>query len=357
MFRYSFGIFGCLWVVCLTNSAVADVFNMPAGQASLQFVTVRDVGNIADSSSYGFGSVDYIYRMGTYDVTVSQYCQFLNSVAKNDQYGLYDINMANLASSGPGFVGCGISRSGSLGNWTYTTTGNPNLPVNFVSWGSAARFCNWLQNGQPVGEQGVGTTETGAYTLDGETTNLWTQVRNAEATYFLPSQDEWWKAAYYKTGSTDAGYWTYTTRSNTAPENTLPDTGNNANYHYFVLGDAVDSYTDPVNYLTPVDSFPLSTGPYGTFEMGGNVFQWSETLDLTPDIWGQCHARCVNGGSYMQNVFFLDHSYMAMSPYSASSEVGFRVASSLAPEPSGSAMLLAAATGGLLGCIRRYRRG
>ena len=46
-----------------------------------------------------------------------------------------------------------------------------NCPISYVTWGDAARFCNWLQNGQPTGSEGTGTTETGAYTLNGDTTN------------------------------------------------------------------------------------------------------------------------------------------------------------------------------------------
>ena len=49
-------------------------------------------------------------------------------------------------------------------------------------------------------------------------------TRNAGATYFIPSENEWYKAAYYKGGSTNAGYWTYPTQSNTAPSNMLSAT-------------------------------------------------------------------------------------------------------------------------------------
>ena len=71
-------------VLMLANGvAQADVFNMPTGDTSLQFVTVGDPGNAADPST-GYGSVGYTYQMGKYDVTVGQYCQFLNAVAKTD---------------------------------------------------------------------------------------------------------------------------------------------------------------------------------------------------------------------------------------------------------------------------------
>ena len=68
----------------------------------------------------------------------------------------------------------GITQSGSSGSYSYSVTGSDsqaaNCPIFDVSWGDAARFCNWLQNGQPTGAEGTGTTETGAYTLNGATT-------------------------------------------------------------------------------------------------------------------------------------------------------------------------------------------
>jgi hypothetical protein len=62
-------------VVALAASAAgtagADVFNMPSGQTSLQFVTVGDPGNAADvvvmdDGTRGYGAVPYVYKMGPY---------------------------------------------------------------------------------------------------------------------------------------------------------------------------------------------------------------------------------------------------------------------------------------------------
>ena len=97
--------------------------------------------------------------MGKYDVTASQYTAFLNAVAATDTYGLYNTYMnsrrePNLRDS---------ARGGLSGSFTYSVNRNGNYPVNYVSWGDAARFCNWLQNGQPTGAEGNGTTETGIY--------------------------------------------------------------------------------------------------------------------------------------------------------------------------------------------------
>ena len=96
------------------------VFNMPNGEASLQFVTVGDPGNAADST--GYGSVSYAYQMGKYDVTVGQYCQLLNAVAASDTYGLYNSGMAVGAYAG--YPTVGITQSGSLGSYTYSVSYN-----------------------------------------------------------------------------------------------------------------------------------------------------------------------------------------------------------------------------------------
>ena len=292
--------------------ASADVFHMPSGQTSLQFVTVGDPGNVADTT--GFGAVLCVYRIGKYNVTTAQYIAFLNAVATTgDPYGLYTSNMASDTSQG-----CGISRSGSPGSYRYSTAKNDNFPVNYVSWGDAARFCNWLQNGQPTGAEGNGTTETGAYTLNGKTNNL-TETRKPGAAYFIPTENEWYKAAYYKGGGTNAGYWWYTTRSNAAPINTLPDTGNHANYKD-LFGTGNKDYTDPTNRLTSVGCFALSPGPYGTYDMGGDVAQWNESV--FPGSW-----RGLRGGDFYSSSDYLRSSNRDKNPSDDRyCGLGFRVA-------------------------------
>jgi formylglycine-generating enzyme required for sulfatase activity len=338
-------------IVASAVSAQADVFNLPGGQTSLQFVTVGDAGNLADTT--GYGSVPYVYRMGKYDVTAAQYCQFLNAVATTgDPYGLYYPRMAAVGGGGSGGTsGCGIVQSGAPGSYTYTVaTAYENLPVNYVTWGDAARFCNWLQNGQPSGPEGAGTTETGAYTLSGDTSNLNTETRNPGAAYFIPSENEWYKAAYYVGGGTNAGYWTYPTQSDTAPINTLPDTGNHANF-YDVYGTGNGGYTDPTNLLTPVGSFALSPGPYGTYDMGGDVWQWNEIDD-------DGSYRGLRGGSYfIYSDEMVSYERNAGIPTAEHAVFGFRVASSAAvPEPGSMALLLAAALAFGIWRLRRTAR-
>ena len=316
-------------------------------------------GNTADTivmhdGTTGYGSVPYVYQMGKYDVTTAQYCQFLNAVATtSDPYRLYSSYMA------PGSVynslpTIGITQSGSPGSYSYSVTGSYSQAANClvfdVTWGDAARFCNWLQNNQPTGAEGPGTTETGAYTLNGATSDsaLMAATRNAGAVDFIPSENEWYKAAYYN--PSNGSYWLYPTQSNTAPINILSSTGtNNANfYDYYGTGNG--GYTDPTNYLTPVGAFAASSGPYGTYDMGGDAYQWNEA-----NIDGS--YRGVRGGIWNNYSYFLASSdrYHSGPDYPADEAIGlgFRVASAV-PEPGSVVMLLGFAGMALLYWWRKH---
>jgi len=158
-------------------------------------VPVGNPGNTNDTHGDGYGGVDYVYNIGKFEVTAGQYTVFLNAVAADDTYGLYS---ADMWTDG---IGCKIDRTGSSGSYTYSVAGDwADRPVNYVSWGDAARFCNWLHNGQSAGVQDLTTTEDGSYYLNGATSDaqLLDVVREDDATWVIPSEDEWYKAAYHK---------------------------------------------------------------------------------------------------------------------------------------------------------------
>jgi formylglycine-generating enzyme required for sulfatase activity len=287
----------------------------------VQFVRVGDAGNAADTSPAGYGAVGYEYRIGTYEVTIGQYTKFLNAVAKTDTYGLYNTFMGtdlNIA---------GISRSGSPGSYTYAVMNNggdsSNRPITYVRWFDAARFANWMHNGQPMGAQNASTTEDGAYTLNGATEGT-APAKNAVVRFYIPTENEWYKAAYYKGGSTNAGYWDYATKSDSAPGNTIGSGANQANYY---AGDFAvtqsESYSESQNYLTNVGAFTNSASYYGTFDQSGNVYEWSD-LDGTAGS-----SRGLRGGYWGDfNAFSLSSSSRgATGPSSEGGSIGFRLAS------------------------------
>ena len=73
--------------------AQADVLNMASGLTSLETVHVSNPGNVDDTHGDGYGGVDYDFKIGKYEVTAGQYCEFLDAVAVTDTYELYNTEM------------------------------------------------------------------------------------------------------------------------------------------------------------------------------------------------------------------------------------------------------------------------
>jgi hypothetical protein len=196
-----------------------------------------------------------------------------------------------------------------------------NRPVNYFSWGDAARFVNWLSNGA----QDLSTTEDGAYYLNGanDIDSLMLVTRKTNWTWALPTEDEWYKAAYYDAANNT--YYKYATGSNSDPLNTVttPDGGNNANYK---IGSS--STLGAPYYRTEVGEFELSESPYGTFDQSGNVSEWLETILQT----GMYEIR---GGSYSQTkTYQCSSTRQGCDPvYEGFDTYGFRVVAAV-PEPS-----------------------
>ncbi|MDD2237704.1 MAG: SUMF1/EgtB/PvdO family nonheme iron enzyme, partial [Kiritimatiellae bacterium] len=166
------------------------VLCLPVSRADLviDLTYIGNAGNPADTT--GYGSVGYNYYIGTYEVTVAQYAEFLNAVAASDPYGLYAESMGPSSGNPRDFI---ISRTGESGLYTYSAVEEKkNQPVRFVDFFDSVRFCNWLHNGQ-----GSSNTETGSYDLS---VGAW-MTREDGATWVLPTQDEWYKAAYYDAGN------------------------------------------------------------------------------------------------------------------------------------------------------------
>ena len=296
---------GCAGLLLVyAHPAQADVFNMADGLTSLETVTVGNPGNAEDTEvmqdgTTGYGAVDYVYKIGMYEVTVGQYTEFLNAIAATDTYGLYNEAMADVSDW---VRGCNIQRHGSPGSYTYSVAPDwANRPVNFVSWGDAARFCNWLHNDQPSGLQGLTTTEDGSYVLNGAVSDadLLAVAREPDATWVIPSEDEWYKAAYHYNDGLTGNYFYYPMGSDTTPDNGHPagDTGNSANFYDFDLHYPWQYTIGGPYWRTEVGYFGLSDSPYGTFDQGGNVIEWNEA------VIGVARGR--RGGSFGTNYFAL----------------------------------------------------
>ncbi|MCX8495799.1 MAG: SUMF1/EgtB/PvdO family nonheme iron enzyme [Akkermansiaceae bacterium] len=280
----------------LTLAASAVLFTSANADITIDWVTIGNANNAADTAdgdvnttgTQMYGSVDHIYKIGKYEVTNAQYGAFLNAKGQSNTNGIYNSSMSSN----------GITQSGSSGTFSYSvTSGFENKPVVYVSWFDAARFSNWLGNGQ-----GAGDTETGAYTLSNATSGIITV--NVGATVYIPSEDEWYKAAYYNPATT-----TYTVFPN--GQNTITTTDAN--------------YNNSVGSTTNVGTYSGDPSSYGTFDQGGNVGEWADGISGT--------SRVRRGGRF-DNVESSLAAYTrgAGVPTSESNSLGFRVAS--VPEPT-----------------------
>ena len=323
-------------------AATAALITSAAASVTIDYVSVGHAGNAADST--GYGAVAYAYQIGKYEVTNAQYTAFLNAVNPTGSgtggvgpNGIYNTNMGSNSRGGITYTPDAVSGA------KYTIrTSMGDKPVNFVSWYDSARFTNWLGNGQ-----GAGSTETGAYTLSGNTGII---TKNVGATVYIPSEDEWYKAAYYDPTPGAGGgdnYWTYATQSDTVPTVASADsTGDITN-----PGANVANYNDGADWngrngnVTTVGS-AAANSYFGTADQAGNVEEWNDAVISDSKRGGR-------GGSWVGGSGGISLRSSSRDFFDPSFEgvlLGFRVAS--VPEPT--SLLLTMFAGGMM-LIRRKR--
>ena len=315
-------------------AAWTALFAVPASAVTIVWVPIGNPGNPGDApvptKCYvpDCGSVAYDYRISRYETTNAQYAEFLNAVdvEGNNTLELYNASM----DTDPTFGGISRVPGNAPGSRYVVKPGFEDQPVTYVSFYDALRFANWMSNGQ-----GSGDTETGAYTLLGGTANPsngLTVARNAGANVFLTSENEWYKAAYYSPGGV---YFDYPTGTDAVTVCVAPDadTGNSANC--------------ASGALTTAGAYGLSESPYGTFDQGGNLWEWTEQI-----VSGTFAAP--RGGNWEDGAGYLAASSSGYDGVNSErDDYGFRVAS-LVPEPAQALLVL---TGGLvMAAARRQRR-
>ena len=222
-----------------------------------EWVEISMPGNRPDSN--GKGCVPYAYEMARCAVSNADWCAFLNGVGAEVVMSrkLYHKDMTT------GILG-GIDKTDS---GYVPKPGWEKKPVVYVTYTSLLRYCNWLTSGD---------TETGSYDLAVQPPR-----RIPGAKFFLPTDDEWYKAAYFDPKANR--YWLYPTCSDDLPPQSV------ANY------EKEDTFAKgPPFYLADVDDYANSPSPWGALQMGGNAWEY---LEDTWTIGGQL-ANKLRGGSF-----------------------------------------------------------
>lgn len=221
-----------------------NLFGSGSNTFSLDFVTIGNPGNRNDTT--GYGGVPYNYQIGTYTISQNQVILAISNGATGLQ--------------------------GSAGQ-----TWSGDQPATGLTWYQCAAFVNWLNANQGYTPAYNLTYSNGAYSVAVWPTNqAWTNggtnlYRNANCVYFLPSENEWYKAAYYDPNKNNGagGYWPYPTGSSNTP--TAVASGTTAFTAVFV-GNGVS----PSGPASVYQAGGLSR--YGTMAQGGNVTQVTDTL-------------------------------------------------------------------------------
>lgn len=316
-----------LRLITITACALTSCASARPNNYGIDFVTIDDPGNSGYNRddpigfATGRGSVDHEYRIGRLEITTQQWLGFVNTMHTSGE-------ISDPFFAQPFFWGAEADPSyNGPGRQFRLQSGNPNaamLPVQSIDWHSAAYYCNWLHNGQPssFSEIQTGAYDTSTWTLDKQGQLSIADPHLPDAKYWIPTFDEWQKAAYYDPEKdTDGGWWLYPNSSDVLQVPGLPGAGETSA--------GLDIGADAA-FQIPLGSYPDQQSPWGLLDLSGGASEWTEDY-LRPDFT----TFRVIGGSRAGSQFYSEYDPAWGADVSRPTVFsgGFRVASAI-PAPS-----------------------
>lgn len=324
--RYVLG----LSLLGLSQPATAQV---PPGY-DFDFVTIGAPGNPAfdgfDPNGFvrGRGSVPYEYRMAREEISTSQWLEFFNTFAAREGGPRVNPPLIWGATIDTGYSGPGV-------RWMLTPGFEDlaaRVPIVGIDWRDAARYCNWLENDKSSDlsaiQNGAYDTSTFGERPDGSITDQ--VAHNPSARYWIPTFDEWMKAAHFDSnrfGPDQGGYWLYDNSSDTAPIPGDPGVGETSGGWPGVPG-------GPTPHDIPLGAYPLTQTPWGLLDMTGGSSEWTESMYL--DRWRRVEGAGVGYASSTELDSIM--RFFTMQPNDRS-RATLRIASAV-PAPSGAVVFV-----------------
>ena len=332
-------------------------------QYGIEFVTIGAPGNAAwpgngssNDRAAGKGGVGYEYRMGRFEVTTTQWAQFLSAARGRP------------ASEAIPFLS-NQNYWGGMVDPTYHGPGTRYIaqpgfgmtPVGNISWRTAAIYCNWLHNNQSTDRSAFmgGAYDVSTFGSVGQSSVFTDQLtRSPGAKFFIPSISEWVKAAHYdpnRNGPGQGGYWQYSITSDTAPVYAPPGILVNGRAGQ---SNSYDAFSNPQfpgysPFAIPLGAYSTVQSPWGLLDTASGTQEWEE--DAAIAAGGSPVARWSDGSAWGGNDGFapvLDRISSISNDYPSADdpEYGFRIAAAI-PAPTEATLFILGIT-----CSLRRRR-
>ncbi len=355
-----------LWNGCVGAALVVAAAGVARGDidplSGIDFVNITHPGNApwagdgtAGDRAVGRGGVDYEYKIGKYEVNTAQWCEFMNAA--------YDRPAGNAI---PHVAYTGVwgavattpinSSNPDARRWT-VPAGREMRAVGEITWRTAAIYCNWLTNNKSLEHSafmnGAYDVTTFGFEIQPNGIRRFTDQfeHTPGAAYYIPTWDEWLKAAHYDPaksnpdGST-GGWWTYSNGSDQPWVGAPPSAGGTANFGFG---------PSPNPFVIPLGAYS-GTSPWGLYDVAGATTEWTESLQVVAGTGER--LRYFDGSEWnsSQGLSIADSIYSRGStqyPNDPGLGFGLRIASVI-PAPSS---LVFIALGMLPRARRRSRNG